>query len=44
MLKKASAAANRKLALLPEDLAEAISLAAQEVVEGTLDDQFVLDI
>jgi fumarate hydratase class II len=44
MLKKASAAANRKLALLPEDLAEAISLAAQEVVEGKLDDQFVLDI
>ena len=44
MLKKASAAANRELALLPQDLAEAISLAAQEVLEGRLDDQFVLDI
>jgi len=44
MLKKASAAANRELALLPQDLAEAISRAAQEVMEGKLDDQFVLDI
>lgn len=44
MLKKASAAANRELALLPQELAEAISLAAQEVIEGRLDDQFVLDI
>jgi len=44
MLKKASAAANRELTLLPKDLAEAISLAAQEVMEGKLDDQFVLDI
>jgi fumarate hydratase class II len=44
MLKKASAAANRELALLPQDLAEAVSLAAQEVMEGRLDDQFVLDI
>ena len=44
MLKKASTAANRELAILPQDLAEAISLAAQEVMEGRLDDQFVLDI
>ncbi len=44
MLKRASAEANRELALLPKDLAEAISLAAQEVTEGKLDDQFVLDI
>ena len=44
MLKKASAAANRELALLPQELAEAISLAAQEVMGGRLDDQFVLDI
>ncbi len=44
MLKRASAEANRELALLPKDLAEAISLAAQEVMEGKLDDQFVLDI
>ena len=44
MLKKASAAANRELALLPKDLAEAISRAAQEVMEGKLDAQFVLDI
>jgi fumarate hydratase class II len=44
MLKKASAAANRELTLLPQDLAEAISRAAQEVMEGKLDGQFVLDI
>jgi fumarate hydratase class II len=44
MLKRASAEANRELALLPKDLAEAISLAAQEVMEGKLEDQFVLDI
>ena len=44
MLKKASAAANVELGLLPRELGVAISLAAQEVVEGKLDDQFVLDI
>jgi len=44
MLKKASAAANVELGLLPQELGVAISLAAQEVVEGKLDDQFVLDI
>ena len=44
MLKRASAEANREMALLPKDLAEAVSLAAQEVMEGKLDDQFVLDI
>ncbi len=44
MLKKVSAAVNMELGLLPKELAEAISLAAQEVMEGKLDDQFVLDV
>ncbi len=44
MLKKASAAANLELGLLPKELGEVISLAAQEVMEGKLDDQFVVDI
>ena len=44
MLKKASAAANMELGLMPKELGEAISLAAQEVMEGKFDDQFVLDI
>ena len=44
MLKKASAIANMELALLRKELGEAIALAAQEVVEGKLDNQFMVDI
>jgi len=44
MLKKASAMANMELALLPKGLGEAISLAAQEVMDGKLDNQFVVDV
>jgi fumarate hydratase class II len=44
MLKKASAMVNMELALLRQELGEAISLAAQEVMEGKFDDQFVVDI
>ncbi|MBI3463706.1 MAG: class II fumarate hydratase [Planctomycetes bacterium] len=44
LIKKAAAAVNRQLGLLDAKLADAIEKAAQEVVEGKLDDQFVLDI
>jgi fumarate hydratase class II len=44
MLKKASAMANMELALLQKELGEAISLAAHEVMEGKLDNQFVVDV
>jgi len=44
MLKKASAIANMELALLQKELGEAIALASQEVVEGKLDDQFMVDV
>jgi fumarate hydratase class II len=44
MLKKASAMVNMELALLRKELGEAICLAAQEVMDGKLDNQFVVDI
>jgi len=44
MVKKASALANTELGLLRKELGEAISQAAQEVMEGKFDDQFVVDI
>ena len=44
MLKKASAMANMELALLQKELGEAISLAAQEVMDGKFDNQFVVDV
>src|ERR1041384_3763422 len=43
-IKGAAADVNAQLGLLDPDLAEAIRRAAAEVVEGRLDDQFVLDI
>jgi fumarate hydratase class II len=43
-IKLAAARANRDLGLLPADLADAIERAAQEVMDGKLDAQFVLDI
>ena len=43
-IKMAAAQANVELELLDPDLAEAIVEAAQAVVDGKLDDQFVLDI
>ncbi len=43
-VKQAAAKANRGLGLLDEDTAEPILQAAQEVIDGTHDDQFVLDI
>jgi len=44
IVKKASAEVNMKLNLLEEKKGRAIAEAAQEVIEGKLDDQFVLDI
>jgi len=44
MLKKASAMANMELDLLRKELGDAICLAAQEVMDGKLDAQFVVDI
>ena len=43
-IKQAAAHVNADLALLDPDLARAISAAAQEVIDGKLDDQFVVDI
>ena len=44
LIKQKAAEANRELGLLDEGLATAIIQAAQEVTDGTLDDEFVLDI
>ena len=44
LIKKHAAATNAALGLLPKNIADAIQQAAQEVVEGNLDEQFVVDI
>src|SRR5213595_2233996 len=44
LIKKHAAAVNAGLGLLPKPLSEAIQKAAQEVVEGKWDLQFVVDI
>jgi fumarate hydratase class II len=44
LLKKHAAAANQALQLLSPELSGAIQQAAQEVIDGKLDAQFVLDI
>jgi fumarate hydratase class II len=44
MVKKAAAQANRELGLLPRRRAVAIAAAAQEVIDGKLDDQFPNDV
>lgn len=44
LVKQTSARVNSGLGLMDEKMAEAILDATQEVVEGKLDDQFVLDI
>ena len=44
VLKKACALVNKDLGLLPEDKARAIAKAADEVIEGRLDDHFPLVI
>lgn len=44
MIKKAAATANRELKLVDKKRADAIIRAAEEVIAGKLDDQFVVDV
>jgi len=44
VVKKAAAQANRDLETIPEDTADAIVEAADEVIGGELDDQFPVDV
>src|ERR1041385_5411613 len=44
LIKKHAARTNAELGLLPRDVAGAIETAAQEVIDGKLDEQFVVDI
>jgi fumarate hydratase class II len=44
LVKKVAAETNRELGLLPAKRSRAIAAAAQEVVDGKLDDQFPIDI
>src|SRR4051812_36913633 len=44
LIKKHAALTNARLGLLPELIAQAIQKAAQEVIEGKLDGQFVVDV
>ncbi len=44
LIKRAAAAANRELGLLDARLAEAIVAAADEVLQGKFDDQFILGV
>jgi fumarate hydratase class II len=44
MMKKNAALVNRELGLLDKRVAEAITTAAEEVNQGKLDDQFIVDV
>ena len=44
MVKRAAAQTNRELGLLPRRRARAIAAAAQEVIDGKLDEQFPIDV
>src|SRR5438128_11378377 len=44
LIKKTAAQTNRELGLLPRRGARAIAAAAQEVIDGKLDDQFPIDV
>lgn len=44
LIKKHAASANESLDLLPKDVSHAIQRAAQEVIDGQWDDQFVVDV
>lgn len=44
LIKQAAAEANESLGVVPRDKAELIVKAAQEVIEGRLDDHFVVDV
>ncbi|MGH9730569.1 MAG: lyase family protein, partial [Candidatus Acidiferrales bacterium] len=43
-IKKAAALANEELGLVPPQIARAIARAADEVISGKLNDQFVVDV
>lgn len=43
-VKKSAALANKELGLLPAEIADAITEAAREIIDGRHDEQFVLDI
>ena len=43
-IKKAAALVNRDLGLLPDELTKLIVQAAEEVIEGELDDEFPLSV
>lgn len=44
LIKKCAARVNRELGLLEPDLANAVTIAAQEIMENKFEDQFVVDI
>jgi fumarate hydratase class II len=44
LLKAAAATVNKRLGVLPEDMADAIVAAAREVADGAWDDQFPIDV
>jgi fumarate hydratase, class II len=44
LVKRCAARVNRKLGLLDEKAAEAVAAAADEVIDGRFDDQFVIDL
>lgn len=44
LVKRCAAKVNRKLGLLDEKAAEAVAVAADEVIDGRFDDQFVVDL
>ena len=44
LIKQAAAKVNAELGNIPQDVAHAIQLAAQEVIDGKLDDHFPIDV
>ncbi len=44
LIKAHAATTNAELGLLPQKIADAVQKAAREVIEGKLDDQFVVDV
>ena len=44
LIKKATAIANGELGCIPQDISEAIVTAADEILQGNLRDQFVVDV
>ncbi|MFN8614735.1 MAG: aspartate ammonia-lyase [Vampirovibrionales bacterium] len=43
-IKKATAQTNGHLGLIPQDMADAIATAAQEMIDGKFNDQFIVDV